>query len=87
MRVQAVMILHKGKVVYEAYPGLNPEQPHFWASVSKTTVGLIVTMIEQEGLIDVNKPVTTYAKQLAGTEWDKVTVKNALNMSVALDIQ
>ncbi len=87
MRVQAVMILHKGKIVYEAYPGLNPEQTHFWASVSKTTVGLLATMLEEDGLIDLNKPVTAYAKQLAGTEWDKVTVINALNMSVGLDIQ
>ena len=85
-RFQAVMILHKGKVVYEAYPGLNPERPHFWASVSKTTVGLLVSMLEEDGLIDVNKPVTDYAKQLAGSGWDKVSVINALNMSVALDI-
>jgi len=85
-RVQAVMILHKGKVVYEAYPGLNPEQPHFWASVSKTTVGLLVSMLEEDGLVDVNKPVTAYAKQLAGTGWDKVRVIDALNMAVALDI-
>jgi len=85
-RFQAVMILHQGKVVYEAYPGLNPEQPHFWASVSKTTVGLLVSMLEEDGLIDVNKPVTDYAKQLAGSGWDKVSVINALNMSVALDI-
>lgn len=85
-RIQAVMILHKGKVVYEAYPGLNPDQPHFWASVSKTTVGLMVSMLEEEGIIDVSKPVTDYAKQLAGSGWDKVSVINALNMSVALDI-
>jgi CubicO group peptidase (beta-lactamase class C family) len=85
-RVRAVMILHGGKVVYEAYPGLQPEQPHFWASVSKTTVGLLVSILEEEGLIDVNKPVSAYAKQLAGTEWDKVSVINALNMSVGLDI-
>jgi len=87
MRVQAVMILHKGKVVYEAYPGLNPEQPHFWASVSKTTVGLLASMLEEEGLIDVSKPVTAYAKQLAGTEWDNISVNDALNMAVGLDIQ
>ena len=87
MRVQAVMILHHGKVVYEAYPGLDPDQPHFWASVAKTTVGLLASMLEEEGLIDVNKPVTAYAKQLAGSEWDKVSVIDALNMSVGLDIQ
>lgn len=87
MRVQAVMILHQGKVVYESYPGLNPDQPHFWASVSKTTVGLLASILEEEGLIDVNKPVTAYAKQLAGTEWDTIRVIDALNMSVGLDIQ
>jgi len=87
MRVQAVMILHKGKIVYEAYPGLNPDQPHFWASVSKTTVGLLASILEEEGLIDVNKPVTADAKQLAGSEWDKIRVIDALDMSVGLDIQ
>lgn len=87
MRTQAVMILHHGKVVYEAYPGIQPEQPHFWASVTKSTVGLLVSILEEEGLIDVNKPVTAYARQLAGTEWDKVSVLDALNMAVGLDIQ
>lgn len=87
MRVQAVMILHKGKVVYEAYPGLNPEQSHFWASVTKSTVGLLASILEDEGLIDVNQPVTAYAKELAGSEWDNVRVIDALNMAVGLDIQ
>jgi len=85
-RVQAVMILHQGKVVYEDYPGLQPSQPHFWASVSKTTVGLLATMLEADGVIDTSKPIPTYAKQLAGTQWDKVSVINGLNMSAGLDI-
>ena len=87
MRVQAVMILHHGRVVYEAYPGLRPEQAHFWASVTKSTVGLLASILEAEGMIDVNKPVTAYAKQLQGTHWDKVRVIDALNMAVGLDIQ
>lgn len=87
MRVQAVMILHHGKVVYEAYPGMRPEQPHFWASVTKSTVGLLASILEEEGLIDVNQPVTAYAAQLAGSEWDKVRVIDALNMAVGMDIQ
>ncbi|MFO1114201.1 MAG: serine hydrolase domain-containing protein [Beijerinckiaceae bacterium] len=87
MRAQAVMILHRGKVVYEAYPGLDPAQPHFWASVTKSTVGLLASMLEEQGLIDVNRPVTAYAKQLAGSQWDKVRVIDALNMAVGLDIQ
>lgn len=87
MRVQAIMILHRGEVVYEGYPGLDPAQPHFWASATKSTVGLLASMLEEEGLIDVNKPVTAYATQLAGSQWDKVRVIDALNMAVGLDIQ
>lgn len=85
-RLQGVMILHHGKVVYEAYPGMQPTQPHFWASVSKTTVGTLITLLEADSIIDVNKSITSYAKQLAGTEWDRVSVLNGLNMSAALDI-
>ena len=44
-------------------------------------------MLEEQGLIDVNKPFTAYARQLAGTQWDKVRVIDALNMAVGLDIQ
>ncbi|GAM66773.1 hypothetical protein JCM19236_3103 [Vibrio sp. JCM 19236] len=34
------MLIHEGKVVYEAYPGMKPTDRHIWASSSKTTVGL-----------------------------------------------
>jgi len=29
------MIVHQGKVVYEAFPGIQPTRPHVWASVTK----------------------------------------------------
>ncbi|HHF2997141.1 TPA: serine hydrolase domain-containing protein [Vibrio diabolicus] len=86
-RVQAVMMAHKGKVVYEAYPGMNSNDQHIWMSTSKTTVGTVAMMLAQEGVLDLDKPITSYVAELKGTEWEKVSVRNALNMSTALDLE
>ncbi|MDH4007915.1 MAG: beta-lactamase family protein [Desulfuromonadales bacterium] len=85
-RLQGIMILHKGRVVYEVYPGISPEELHIWASVSKTAVGTLLTMLEAEGVVDTAKPITEYVPDLKGTAWDKVSVINAMNMQAGLDI-
>ncbi len=84
-QVQAMMMAHKGKVVFETFPGMNPTDYHVWMSASKTTAGLMVSMLANEGAVDLDKPVPTYVPELAGSAWDKSSVKNAMNMSVALD--
>ncbi|PRY20220.1 CubicO group peptidase (beta-lactamase class C family) [Aliiruegeria haliotis] len=86
-RTQAVMMAHKGKVVYEAYPGMNPTDYHIWMSTSKTVVGTLCMMLVRDGLMDLEAPVTKYATQLAGSPWDNVSLRNALNMSSGLDIE
>jgi hypothetical protein len=57
-RVQAVVMIHKGKIVYETYPGMNPHDLHAWMSPGKTTVALVIAQLEAEGKIDMNKEVT-----------------------------
>ena len=84
-QVQAMMMAHKGKVVFETYPGMNPDDHHVWMSASKTTAGLLISMLADEGKIDLDKPVSDYVPQLKGTAWDHITVKNTMNMAVALD--
>ncbi|MEZ9330896.1 serine hydrolase domain-containing protein [Vibrio breoganii] len=84
-RTQGFMLIHKGKIVYEAYPGMNPMDKHVWASSAKTTVGTVIAMLVEEGKVDPNAPISTYVPELKGTNWDGVTVLNTLNMSTALD--
>ncbi|ANQ50041.1 beta-lactamase family protein [Flammeovirga sp. MY04] len=86
-RVQGIIMAHKGKVIFEAYPGMKPTDYHVWMSASKTTVGTLAILLESEGKLDLEKPITYYAKELAGTAWDKVSVKNALNMASGLDLE
>ena len=85
-RVQGVMILHKGEVVFEAFPGMHPYQVHIWASVAKSMVGTLLTMLELEGKLDTSKPITDYAPGLKGSAWDTVPLIHAINMASGLDI-
>ncbi len=82
-----MMMAHKGKVVLESYPGMNPADLHIWMSASKTTASLLVTLLEAQGKINFEKPVTDYATQLKGTAWDAVSFKNAMNMASGLDVE
>jgi CubicO group peptidase (beta-lactamase class C family) len=84
-QVQAMMMAHRGKVVFETYPGMNPLDLHVWMSASKTTAGLLVSMLADAGDVDLEKPISDYVPELKGTAWDKVSVKNTMNMAVALD--
>ena len=84
-QVQAMMMAHKGKVVFETYPGMNPTDIHVWMSASKTTAGLLVSMLVDEGKMDLDKPIPEYVPELKGSAWDNITLKNTMNMSVALD--
>ena len=86
-RHQGVMMLYKGKVVYEAYPGMLPTQVHFWASASKTFTGLLAAKFVVEGRIDPTASVTHYVDALAGTAWDKVRVIDLINHTTGLDTE
>jgi CubicO group peptidase (beta-lactamase class C family) len=84
-RTQGFMLIHHGKIVYEAYPGMKPTDSHIWASAAKTTVGTVVAMLVEEGKIDPEVSITKYVPELKGTNWDTITVHNVLNMATGLD--
>ncbi len=84
-RTQGFMLIHKGEIIYEAYPGMNPTDRHIWASAAKTTVGLIVSQLVEEGKVDTSKPMTHYVPRLQDTAWDDVTVLDVLSHTTGLD--
>jgi CubicO group peptidase (beta-lactamase class C family) len=84
-QVQAMMMAHKSKVVFETYPGMNPLDMHVWMSASKTTVGLLVAMLVDDGEVDLEKSISDYVPELRGSAWDTISVKNTMNMATALN--
>ena len=80
-----VIILHKGKIAFEAYPRMQPyEMPIYW-SVSKVLTGLLIRILEERGKIDVSKPIEKYLPELSTSALKGTTVRNLLDMATGLD--
>lgn len=84
-RTQGFMLIHKGEIVYQAYPGMSSTDTHVWASTAKTTVGAVVAMLVEEGKVDPEQDIAHYVPELKETNWESITVHQVLNMSTALD--
>jgi len=78
-----VLLIEKGKIIYERYraPG-TVTSPMFSWSMSKTLVGDTIGQMMCAGVIgELDKPASTYSKDLEGTVYGEATVKNLLTMS------
>lgn len=82
----AVLVLHKGGIVFERYNGvMNRDQPHIAFSVTKSFVGTLAEMLVEEGRIDERAPVSRYLPELASSGFGDATVRQVLDMTSGLD--
>lgn len=81
-RTDQVVLVHDGAVVGELYAGgFDADTRHQAWSVTKTFVAAVVGIARSEGLIgSLRHPVDRYLPELAGTEWEGVTLRDILQM-------
>ena len=80
-QLDALVVLHRGKVVAEHYPALmKAHDPHILMSVSKSMLGLIAGILADRGMLDVEAPVTTYIPEMVGTGFAGSSVRHLLDM-------
>jgi CubicO group peptidase (beta-lactamase class C family) len=80
-----VVILHKGKIVFESYPRMQEyEKPTYW-STTKVFAGAVIRLLEERGLIDVSKPIDFYIPALVDSVHAGTTVRNVLDMATGVD--
>lgn len=80
-----IVVLHKGRVVYERYFGvLKPEGQHIAMSVTKSFFGTIGAMLVAEGLLDEKAKVTQYVPELRDSAFGDATVRQVLDMTTGL---
>lgn len=84
-RVQGLIVLHKGQVVYERYPGMRATDSHLWWSMAKLQAGLLTEMLIHEGLIDPQKPIVDYLTEFADSAWRQARIEDVLNMASGMD--
>ncbi len=80
-----VVIVHRGNIVFEQYPGQQPyEKPIYW-SVTKAVVSTVLAILEDRGLVDVSKPIDHYLPELSESSFKGITVRNILDMAPGVD--
>ena len=81
----SLVILYKGDIVFEYYPHQEDyEKPIYW-SVTKIIVSTLIGILEEEGLVDITKPVSNYTKDLKNSRYGRITIENLLNMASGFD--
>lgn len=80
-----VVVLHKGKIVYERYSGvMKPEGQHIAMSVTKSFFGLIGQMLVAEGALDESAHVARYVPELKSSAFADATIRQVLDMRTGL---
>lgn len=83
--IDAMVVVQDGKIVFERYKTMRPEDKHIWFSVSKVSGSTMLALLEAEGKVDVQKPVSHYLTELKGSVWDTVKLEEALDMATGLN--
>ena len=83
--VDGVIVMHKGKVIYEKYFGaLDAHTPHILMSATKSFVGTIASMLAQDGKLDPNAPVTNYVPEMKDSAYADATVRQVMDMTTGV---
>lgn len=80
-----IVVLHKGRIVYERYFGvLDPQGQHGAMSVTKSFVGTLAAMLVAEGTLDPSRRVAEYVPELASSAFGDATVRQLMDMTTGI---
>ncbi|NCP60014.1 MAG: beta-lactamase family protein [Flavobacteriales bacterium] len=85
VEVNGLIIIHKGKIVFEGYPRMFPTDLHTHLILTQVFVSTSIAILEDRGLIDTNKPIDYYFDNLKNSGWEDVPVIDILSMSSGID--
>ncbi len=78
----AVVVLQDGRLVHEWYGRQGaPDRPHLLMSVTKSVVGCVAATLVEDGLLDLDRAVTDYLPELAGSGFDGALVHHLADMT------
>ena len=82
----AIIVLHRGQVVFERYRHLMDEtKVHAAMSCTKSYVGTLASILAAEGKLDTAAMVTDYIPELEGSAFATATVRELMDMTTSLD--
>ncbi len=85
VEVNGLIIVHKGKIVFEGYPRMFPTDLHITMIITQVFVSTSIAILEDRGLLDTSKPIDYYFGDLKGSGWEGIPVIDILNMSSGIE--
>nr|WP_321234980.1 serine hydrolase [uncultured Psychroserpens sp.] len=85
VEVNGLIIIHKGKIVFEGYPRMFPTDLHINMVITQVFVSTSIAILEDRGLIDTSKTIDYYFDALKNSGWEGVPVIDILAMSSGID--
>ncbi len=85
--LQGIIVVYRGKIVYERYPRMRPEDKHLWFSVSKTLPGIAIALLENDGKINLEDTVGKYIPELNSSSWSGIKLRDVLDMASGMTPQ
>jgi len=79
--VNGAIVVHRGDIVFEAYPRMRPTDKHLHMSVSKAYSATLIAILEDREMIDVTKDVDHYLPTLSESGWAGVSIIDVLDMA------
>ena len=82
---QAFIVVHKGRIVFEQYPGMKEADAHVTASAAKVFASLLIDLLIEEGKIDEQKMLGDYVPEFRDSVWAQIKVIDVMDMTTGLD--
>ena len=79
------VVVHKGEVVFEQYPGMLEDDSHVTASAAKVFASLLIEKLIEEGKIDEQKTFGEYVPDFRGSAWENIKIIDIMDMATGLD--
>jgi CubicO group peptidase (beta-lactamase class C family) len=80
-----IIVLHRGKRVYERYAGaLQPQTPHACFSITKSYAATLAASLVHEGVLDDSRLIPFYLPEMAGTAYADATLREVMDMQIGV---
>jgi CubicO group peptidase (beta-lactamase class C family) len=83
--VSGIVVVRRGRIVFERYPRMRPGDRHLLMSVTKAVTSALVGILELRGALDIAQPVDAVIGELAGSAWAGIAVRDVLDMASGID--
>ena len=83
--VDGCIVLHAGRIVYEKYPTVQANDVHLIYSVTKAFVSTALAILEDQGKIDLQKPVEDFLPELKGSAWAGIRLRDVADMRSGME--